>query len=280
MLLLGDTDRSEFRRARATLEGLGQVTILPDPPSAAAALAAGQLDPDLIVVARAHPGEFSQRAVEGLRRQCPLAPVVALLGSWCEGEMRTGRPWPGTIRVYWHQWPARCARELGRIRRGERSAWGLPTTASDEERLLPASDRPGEPGGGLVAISARAYETQDWLSAAARSRGFSTVWLHPARPAHVEGARALIFAGSHGRGAELDMLRGLRVALGLPPAPHPAPVIALLDFPRIEDSRRMLADGAATVLSKPVQVDDLLGELSRVLTPSASPGAQAASGPA
>ena len=71
---------------------------------------------DVIVVAQAYPGQFSGEALDRLARLAPLARVVVLLGSWCEGEVRSGRPWPGAIRVYWHQWPARCAQELGRLR--------------------------------------------------------------------------------------------------------------------------------------------------------------------
>ena len=44
---------------------------------------------------------------------------------------------------------------------------------------------------------------------------------------------------------------------------HPAPVIALLAFPRVEDHRRALSAGAAAVLSKPLAVDDLFWELER-----------------
>jgi len=42
-----------------------------------------------------------------------------------------------------------------------------------------------------------------------------------------------------------------------------APIVALLDFPRIEDRRRALAAGAQAILSKPLQVDDLFWELDR-----------------
>ena len=50
--------------------------------------------PDVIVVAQAFPGQFSHQAIDRLRRLAPLARMVGLMGSWCEGEMRTGSPWP------------------------------------------------------------------------------------------------------------------------------------------------------------------------------------------
>jgi CheY-like chemotaxis protein len=75
----------------------------------------------------------------------------------------------------------------------------------------------------------------------------------------VEGAAAAIFDGSQGRGEELGELEHLAAGL------RPAPIVALLDFPRIEDHRRAMAAGAAAVLSKPLQLEDLLWQLDRLL---------------
>jgi DNA-binding NarL/FixJ family response regulator len=296
ILLVGDGDRSEFREAWSALQALGRVTGIVEAESAAAALAEGQVVADLIVVAQAFPGQFSHQAIDRLRRAAPLARVLGLLGSWCEGEMRTGKPWPGVIRSYWHQWVPRCDREVGRIRRGESSAWGLPATATEEERLLLAADCPapkvkgegrGVRGEGLaargyplstidyplpmLAIYTGLAEMQDWLSAAFRCRGCTTVWLRPPthseghmvcppdREVRVEGAAVAIFDGSDCRGEELRQLEHLAATL------RPAPTIALLDFPRIEDSNRALAAGAAAVVSKPLDLEDLFWHLDRLL---------------
>ncbi len=265
ILLVGDSDRSEFREARSALSKWGRVTSVPEVESAAAALSQRQVAADVIVVAQAFPGQFSHRAIDRLRRLAPLARVLGLLGSWCEGETRTGNPWPGAIRIYWHQWPPRCDRELGRIRRGESSAWGLPVTATEEEHLLLAADSPVPKQQGLIAICTRRLEMQDWLWAALRRRGCSTVWLWPPVrseghiPRPPDGAAAAIFDGSDCRGRQLRQLEDLVAAL------RPAPVIALLDFPRIEDCNRALAAGAAAVVSKPLHLDDLFWQLDRLL---------------
>ncbi|MBN2475851.1 MAG: hypothetical protein JXB62_14665 [Pirellulales bacterium] len=259
ILLVGHTDRSEFCRARTALEARGPLVCVPDMESAVAALQSGQITPDVIVAAQSYPAEFSHEAIDRLRRAAPLGQVLGLMGSWCEGEARTGRPWPAAIRVYWHQWLPRCDQELGRLGRGQCSAWGLPMTASDEERLLLAADQQPTRLEGLIAIHSRSCEMGDWLSAALRSRGCSTVWLRPPRPARVAGAMAAVFDGSDCRGRELDELKHLCGALA------PAPVITLLDFPRIEEHDRALHAGAAAVLSKPLQLDDLDWQLDRVL---------------
>lgn len=277
ILLVGNTDRPEFRRARAALAASGRVVSTPDAESAAAALTRRQAAVDVIVIAQSYPAEFSHRAIDRLRRLAPLARVLGLMGSWCEGEVRTGKPWPAVIRIYWHQWPPRCDLELLRMRQGQISAWGLPITATEEERLLLQAEQPVAAhsaghldvapmgGQGLVAIHTRLYEMEQWLSAALRCRGQSTVWLRPPRAARVEGATAAIFDGSDCRGEELRQLRRLAATLGRLPHGAPVPIIALLDFPRIEDHDRALAAGAAAVLSKPLHLDDLFWQLDRAL---------------
>ena len=137
-MLLGDADRREFCEARDRLTALGRVRRAGGVEEAAAILAGGGPPVDVIVIAQARPGEFSHDNVQRLRQIAPLARIVALLGSWCEGESRSGKPWPGVVRTYWHQWPARAERELRRLAAGECSAWALPPTATDEEHCWPA----------------------------------------------------------------------------------------------------------------------------------------------
>jgi len=266
ILLVGNTKRSEFRRARAALDALGRVRSAADVESAAAALTDGQFVADVIVITQSYPTQFSHEAVDHLRRLAPLARVLGLLGSWCEGEMRTGKPWPAAIRLYWHQWPLRCEGELRRMQRDLCSPWGLPITATDEERLLLEVDDPLPDQQGLIAIYTRRYEMEDWLSAAFRSRGCSTVWLRPPRPARVEGATAAIFDGSDCRGEELEELKHLAATLAS------VPIIALLDFPRIEDTHSARSAGAAAVLSKPLYVDDLFRQLNHLLAKETAEG--------
>jgi len=259
ILVVGHADRSEFREARAVLDELGQIASAADVESAAAALAAGENTPDVIVVAQSHPGQFAPEAIDRLRRLAPLARVLGLLGSWCEGEPRTGQPWPAAIRVYWHQWVPHVQQEIARLRDGNCSTWALPITASEEERFLLLADEPLSKREGLIAVCTRQFEMQDWLCAACERRGYSTVWLRPHRPVPVEGAKAVIFDGNECRGEELESLKQLACVLG------PAPIVALLDFPRVDDRDRALAAGARAVLSKPVLLEDLFWQIDRLL---------------
>ena len=260
ILLLGQTNRTEFEEARIALNALGIVRDFCDVAEATRALTEAEIVPDVIVIAQAFPGQFSHQAIDCLRRLAPLARVVGLMGSWCEGEMRTGAPWPGVVRTYWHQWTARCHRELRRLAAGQTCSWALPPTATEEERLLANLGESWPRREGVVAIRARSHEAAGWLSTACRSRGFATVWQRMPGIARVEGAAAAIIDGGGFCDEEYEELRDLAAAV------QPAPVIAILAFPRVEDRRRALSAGAAAVLSKPLAVDDLFWELDKVAT--------------
>jgi hypothetical protein len=280
ILLLGDTDRPEFAQARRTLQRLARVIPAADVDAACDVLARpgpfetgcesrrdspeadGPVAVDAIVVAQAYPGEFSADALDRLTRLAPLARVVGLLGSWCEGEVRSGRPWPGAVRVYWHQWRPRCHQELGRIAQGLLSSWCLPPTATDEERLLASANRPLSRREGLIVIWSPSFDMADWLSQACRRAGYATVQMRnrvagglDRRGATVngpdDGVCAALFDALDCRGEELDDLRQLAAAL------RPAPVIVLMSFPRVDDRDRVLAAGAAAILSKPLTLEEL-----------------------
>ncbi|MBN1589262.1 MAG: hypothetical protein JW888_07090 [Pirellulales bacterium] len=263
ILLLGDWRRREFHQARTCLDRWAPVAETPSIDEAVALVDSTQFMPAVIVVAQAYPGEFSGESLDRLRRRLPLARIVGLLGSWCEGETRTGHPWPATIRLYWHQWIAQCHRELDCLSAGSGSTWSLPSTATDEERLLTGPSGPFDGREGLIALCAERYETHEWLTAAARRRGYSTVWLRPHERVRIDGAKAAVFNGSAFSDYEVAQLRQLRKNLG--PA---VPIVALADFPRVEDRDRAVAAGAGAVLSKPLLLDDLYWQLDQLIKPA------------
>jgi hypothetical protein len=258
ILFIGDIDWPEFCNVQTGLESLGRLSCARDPRRATAMLRTGEIVPDVIIIGQAFPQQFSQLDVDHLLHLAPLCRIVGLLGSWCEGETRSGRPLAGAVRLYWHQWNSRAQRELRQLVEGKCPSWGLPATATDEERLLAGAAEPPPQGQGLVAIQARCPEMGDWLSAACRQCGYSTVLLRRGQLAGIEGAAAAIFEGSDLTGDELEQLRDLVASLA------GAPVIVLLDFPRIEDYHRAIDAGAAAVLSKPLNLDDLFWQLSQL----------------
>jgi len=67
-------------------------------------------DVDFFVLCRSFPNEFRAYDVEALRRAAPLAPIMLVAGTLCEGENRTGESFPGVRRFYFSSW-----RDVGRV---------------------------------------------------------------------------------------------------------------------------------------------------------------------
>jgi hypothetical protein len=253
ILQVGADDRPEFLPACDDLARHGDVLRVPDIAAGVEHLRSAEESADLVVLFQAYPGQYAAQEVDGLRRLVPLARVVCLLASWCEGEMRSGSPLSGVLRLYWHRWPVHGRREIIRLARGESTAWALPLTATDDDRLL-AETGPLAPQSGLIVVCAREEPMAEWLVAACRLRGYATLRICSAAGDQVEGASAAIFDAGPFAQREADQLRCLAAAV------RPAPVVALLEFPRAEDQRRSLTHGAVAILSKPLAINDLYGQ--------------------
>jgi len=272
ILIIGDAARSEFLEPLSTIYTEHEVHSAPDVETARALMVENSFSPDVLVVAQAFPNQFRETEIEELLRWAPLARVVSLLGAWCEGEARSGKPWPSTARLYWHQWPCRVKRQLLQLDEGRKCAWSLPLTATEEEQLLAefeSNDRHGssistfetapEQHSGLVIIRTHSREAWELLSIACRTLGFSAVWQRDASPLAAKGAQVAIFE-SAGPEEEIERLKGFAREI------QPVPVIALWSFPRIEDYRKLQAAGAAAILSKPFLVTDLSWLLIKLST--------------
>jgi len=272
ILIIGDAARSEFEEPLSTIYAEHEVHCAPDVETARALMVENSFTPDVLVVAQAFPNQFTETEIEELLRLAPLARVVSLLGAWCEGESRSGKPWPSTARLYWHQWPCRVKRQLFQLAEGRKCAWSLPLTATEEEQLLAefesndghgrsliTSETASEQHPGLVIIRTHSRETWELLSMACHTLGFSAVWQRDASPLAAKGAQVIIF-DSGGPEEEIERLKCFVGEI------QPVPVIALWSFPRIEDYRKLQAAGAAAILSKPFLITDLSWLLIKLST--------------
>ena len=151
-----------------------QFHVVRDPQEAAEFVVRGGSPPDLVVVVQSRPGQFTADAMARLRALAPLASIWRQLGSWCEGEARSGRPPVGCANNYWHQWPARWAQETARAQDGHCPAWGLPATATPEERALAIAEQPLPRGSGIVVIHARRAQNAAALADACQLVGYDT----------------------------------------------------------------------------------------------------------
>jgi len=255
-LFVGNSSHHEFREPVAWLREYSDLTISSDIEAAVAQLGIVSNPPDVIVIAAARTGLFSQRDVASLLRRAPLARCIGLMGGWCEGEMRTGRPWRGVPRVYWHVFVPRMAEELTGAR--ARGRLVMPRTFTESELCGIAVPLPEIRPRGLVVIRAASLESYGAISEACHAIRHATVWASPRQPAFVTGAAAAIWdvaASIEFDGAELGRF-----------AEHvqPAPVIAIIGFPRASDRRLALDCGASCVVSKPYLLQELWTELTRV----------------
>ena len=90
---------------------------------------------DLIFLLASSFSQYSPGSIQRLQNLWPLARIVMISGSLTEGERRTGMLPPDLIRCYCHQWEIEVLSVFTSFCDRRHSAWGLPLTATDEERL-------------------------------------------------------------------------------------------------------------------------------------------------
>lgn len=261
ILLVGKRSDREFRESLKWLAAGAELTTADGVDDALAQLSGGA-SPTAIVVAQTRPGMFSQSQVERLHAAAPLTRFVALLGSWCEGETRTGQPWPGVTRIYWHQATSQLE-ELLHVNSSGHSVWDMPRTATVAERLLHTTTEPVPPRNGLIAISTETPTAFDALADACRARGYSAVWLAPHQSPRVKGAKVVLCDLERYSNRRLVHLQNLAAEM------RPTPLVALLGFPRWEDQQRLLQAGATSIVSKPFLLEDVYRHLDRAVAQQA-----------
>jgi CheY-like chemotaxis protein len=256
VLVLGDWERPEFGAAVAWLRARTRLTAACD---LATVPGLGSDDPgfwDHVVIAQSRPGQFTQADVDCLGRHLPLAHFTALLGSACEGEPRSGRPWPGVVRVYWHQFRGRAASIFTAAGVGQGSR--LPRTVSEPERLDHALRTLPPRVAARLAIYSPLATIYDGLAAACRIAGYQVEWA--ARPSWHSSPD---LAATLWHRPWMDV-RGLAALEHWTHQVTPVPVVALFGFPRHDQVQRAKACGVAAVLSVPFLLPDLWNVLHEV----------------
>lgn len=266
-LFIGNIANEEFAAALTTLGDAFHVVT--------SAVVAGAIDDslhdatanyELIVLAQSRPGEITAADCNRLRQRFPLAAIVSLAGSWCEGEMRSGTPLATACRLYWHQAGNRLRDDITRRATGRTPTWSLPTTSSEDERVLARCAAParslhnrsgdrratdGRSDRNTVALFGHEHRSIEFLVDACRAGGFEAIWLGPGRTIEPGRVRAAIWdVTGLGDTAPTEMAEITRIV----PTNR---VIALLGFPRWHDIQRAAQLGLAAVVSKPFVLDDL-----------------------
>lgn len=264
VLLVGDVEHSEFRDATALLRDTSRLTVAKQVQDAAEALAKSAPPPELILLAQSRPGAIVEADLRLLGRLAPLAGMVALVGSWCEGPARSGRPAFGLTRLCWYELPWWWRRQLAIYQRGRCPDWVRPAGvmrseeqgASDGRQVVLENGRPATRG--LIVISASDWEVGASLSDGLAQQGYATAWQPPGRSGwSLRGVTAGIWEGG-----QLDDREAVELAAFCRQSARDAvPVVALLDFPRYDRCQRALEAGAAVVLGKPWSNADLIAAI-------------------
>jgi len=175
-----------------------------------------------------------------LRARYPEAKWGCLLSSGCEGEMRTGDPWPDCSRFYWHQW-----NQAG-------LAWLAP-----QRPPLPAEGFRGcEAPVFLTVVAASLAQAEPWLDVAA-GRQWAASWSRPGQTAPLRSLTHVLWDDSAAGPADRPtwQRRVARFAGGsLAPPQH----AWLAGFPRLQDWQAARLGGVEWLLSKPAPADALL----------------------
>ena len=252
--LLGDVDHRDFRDARSLLADTAELSA-----------SSGRL-PHLTVIAQSRPGVVDPQIIARLRREVPLTSVVSLLGSWCEGETRTGRPLACSERIFWYDFPAWWTRQLTLLAIGGCPDWHR-ADASRFRVSVPSSQQ-SEPGSlrprGAVILQTQSYETGRALSDLLYRAGYTSLHQPTSTPRmSVQGIAAGIWEG--GQLVDEEAIRLCSFARQL--AAQNAPVLALLDFPRRDTIDQALSLGAAAVMAKPWVNRDVVDAMERIVRP-------------
>jgi hypothetical protein len=252
--LAGPWDEREFMLTRRALDPGGTWSAYRGLSDVVARIASGARSPEVVLLAQPRPGVDAQEAVDELQATAPLTRIVVVAGTWCEGELRTGRPPTGVLRLYWHELPAWWREAVA-----QRAAGRAPHWSTTPEQALDAARRDDAAAvvAATVAVNAIDYTTFEALEAALRAAGWACRWTPRGRGDMGPAALGIWDGGQ----LEPDEQRSLSDFCGRFPR-QPAPVVTLVDFPRIEHLELVLQAGACgAIVGKPYRASALVDEL-------------------
>jgi hypothetical protein len=271
VLLAGPWHAGEFALLLETLDPQRRWPASATLADAVMKVSQSESPPELVFLAQERPGVDSQTDVERLREVAPLTRIIVVAGTWCEGELRTGRPLTGVLRLYWYELLPWWRSAIERVVSGASPPWSEPLTEVRAGQLV----RYDKPAGGsgmaqqsnarAIAVNTKDYCAFEPLANGLRLWGWNCHWQPRHRPGLNEALGSPL-AAAIWDGGQLneDELQGLREFCNRMKR-HETPLLLLLDFPRAEHLKTAVAIGAAAILAKPYQLSLLNNELARLV---------------
>lgn len=219
-------------------------------------------DYGLVVIAQSRRGQFHSRDVEELLDRFSGIPVALLLGSWCEGELRSGDPIPGMIRIYWHQWCGRFEHFMQQIVVRKMSSWHLPRICSIADRLIVDEIQPTPDDKALlVGISSSTKEGFQMLSDVCEYNCFRSKWIEQLNSSDLSAHRpdAILVESNSLTRAVAQRIEKLKTLF-----PR-VPLALVMNFPRQQDRQLACRLGVGGLISKPFQLKDVGFALQRAI---------------
>jgi hypothetical protein len=272
VILAGPWHHAEFAYLLNSLDAKANWPTAPTLAAAVDHLRAAETPPDLILLAQPRPGLDEQADIDCLASLAPLTRIIVVAGAWCEGELRTGRPLTGVVRLYWYEFLAWLRAATKQLVAGASPPWSEPLTEIRAGQWLRydrshAAGALGREYARTIAIASKDIAVFEALEAGLKSTGWNCIWAprHRAEAVDASAATEPSISVAIWDGAQLDRdeLESLR-AFCTGRQDQKAPVLALLDFPRAEHIQLALTVGVAAVMAKPYQLGLLSDELSRL----------------
>ncbi|MCA9216099.1 MAG: response regulator transcription factor [Planctomycetales bacterium] len=231
LFVLGCLDSSEFHTAREWLGTSDRTQVfetlesMPSDPEAS---------PLAVVVAQTTRGQFSASIGRVLQERYPKAHIFSLVGSWCEGETRSGLPIADAERIYAAEFVSRIKRFCTR-----------PKHAAN--RLLVNRAK-------AVVVSHDVWFAESIADAIHVAGGTAVSALTRTR-VRLPRANIIVYDVHPSPTQRFDELALIQSQWHLP-------IICVADFPRGFEVNELLSLGAHSVLPKPFAMDDLLFQIN------------------
>lgn len=257
--VIGEWKQAEFGEALAWLKTRAGCLWFDEVAAALSGLhwAEGTDVATAILLVQSRPGQISRGEVEQLHARAPLARLVGLLGAWCEGETRSGQPWPGVMHVAVGTWRTGLEEAIGLD--AANGHLRLPRTATAVERIdsILGAVRRKSPFGAKATVFSSRLENYEAIADMLQRLGLDLV-LQSEVGEFGAAVDVVVFDGWENVGTDCYAGNG-------------PPRVLLLHFPREEDFVRAKKAGINVVLQTPLLLNDLAGTLDRMVHNAGGP---------